>query len=183
MRSFPMRVARFLPVAALLLGTACNDGVGPIPGTFTATVTGDLSLSLSGVAVFGTTSSGGIDGLLIQMIRGDPQASDFDVVGIARFGTERPAVGTHRIVSAFCNDCTTADFDAVFAMHRTDGSFAQFRSESGGTMTIEESSADRLVGSFTFYGIAFSTSDGIEADSVTVSGSFTAVAGDVSAIG
>jgi hypothetical protein len=165
-----------------IVAAGCGDGTGPGTGSFTATVTGDLPMSLSGVAVFGTTSSGGAEGLVIQLLRGDPQSSDFDVVAIARYGTARPGLGTHAIVSAYCTDCSAEDFDAVFAMHRTDGSFARFRSE-GGTLTIEESNPERLVGTFSFAGVAFSTSAGIEADTVTVSGSFTAVAGNVSPIG
>lgn len=154
---------------------ACGDGTGPAAGTFTATVSGDLSLSLSGEAVFAVDTVDGTPLFVIALIRGDPQSTDNDVIVIGRQNTARPSSGTYAIVSGFCTDCGADDFDAGLAIVRSDD-FGAYVSESG-TLTISSSSAERITGSATIVLSAFIEYQ--SAENLTIQLTFEAVPGEL----
>lgn len=173
-------VRRYLLMAAAAVAAACGgDGTGPDAGTFTATVTGDLSLTLTGEAVFGTQSdsSGSLFG--IGLVRGDANSFDTDIIVIGRGNTTRPGIGTYDIVSALCGNCTDDDFDAALAIVRPDDVGA-YLSESG-TLTITSSSAERIEGTATVTMTSFIQFQ--NAQTVTIELMFTAVPGALPSAG
>lgn len=172
-------VGRSIVLALALLAPACSDSGGPSDqGSFAATVTGDLSLSFTGRAVFGIATQGTQQGFLIALERQGSTEVDRDVVVLARFNTQRPAVGTYDIVSSSCNTCTDDDFDAGYVLYRPSGDFAFFASETG-TLTITESTAERIVGTLSFDAAWVLSSENITARDITITASLTAVPGQL----
>ena len=177
------RAVRFAALVLALLLPACSDSGGPSnQGSFSATVTGDLSLAFTGRAVFGVATQGTQQGFLIALERQGSTQVDRDVVVLARFNTQRPAAGTYAIVSSSCNTCTDDDFDAGYVLYRPSGDFGFFASETG-TLTITESTAERIVGTLSFDAVWVLSSDNITARDITVSASFTAVPGQLPEVG
>jgi hypothetical protein len=154
---------------------ACGDGTGPEPGTFSATVSGDLSLTLSGEAVFAADTIEGNALFAIALIRGDVGTTDNDIILIGRETLARPGSGAYPIVSGFCTDCSADDFDAALAIVRADD-LGAYVSESG-TLTISSSSADRIVGSGTMTLTAFISFQ--DAQDIAIELSFEAVPGEL----
>ena len=176
-------VVRTIALALALLVPACSDSGGPSDqGSFAATITGDLTLSFSGRAVFGIATQGTEQGFLIALERRGSTQVDRDVVVLARFNTQRPAAGTYTIVPSSCNTCTDDDFDAGYVLYRPSGDFAFFASEAG-TLTITESTAERIVGTLSFDAVWVLSSDNITARDIAISASFTAVPGQLPEVG
>jgi hypothetical protein len=177
------RAVRVVTLALALLLPACSDSGGPAgQGSFSATVTGDLTNSFTGRAVFGIATQGANQGFAIALERQGATQVDRDVVILARFNTQRPGIGTYSIVSSACDTCTDDDFDAGYVLYRPSGDFAFFASESG-TLTITESSADRIVGTLNFDATWILSSDNITARDIAITASFTAVPGQLPTVG
>jgi hypothetical protein len=175
-----------LLAAVGLAAPACGDDTtGPngngsgIPGTFQASVTGDLTLSLSGGAVFGTLTEGGSSGFAIALVRGVLGQSNSDVAYIGRDNNTAPAAGDYPIHSATCGSCTADDFTGAYLHQVSLAEFGAFVSDTG-AFTITSASADTLRGTFAF-SASLLIGSGVSADSVRLEGSFTAVAGQVPA--
>jgi hypothetical protein len=152
-----------LILAGALLGcfqdTSGLDG----GGTFTATVTGDVSASFQGVALFATEPGFAFS---LVLTNGD----NTHAVAFARNQSSRPAVGQHGIVAT--EEAAQAAFLAGYA--RQAEPQAQFVS-TGGTMQITSSGSRRLVGTFTFDAVGALVSDPGTELRVTVSGTFDAL--------
>ena len=177
------RVAYPFAIALALLVPACSDSGSPSgQGSFSATVAGDLTLSFTGCAVFAIATQGANQGFAIALERQGSSQVDRDVVLLARFNTQRPGVGTYSIVSSSCNTCTDDDFDAGYVLYRPSGDYAFFASESG-TLTITESTAQRVVGTLTFAATWLASSPNITARDITIMASFTAVPGTLPNVG
>ncbi|MBE0594770.1 MAG: hypothetical protein IH616_20485 [Gemmatimonadales bacterium] len=177
------RVVYPFAIALALLLPACSDSGSPSgQGSFSATVTGDLTLSFTGRAVFAIATQGANQGFAIALERQGATQVDRDVVVLARFNTQRPGVGNYSIVSNSCNTCTDDDFDAGYVLYRPSGDFGFFASESG-TLTITESTAERVVGTLTFDASWVLSSDNITARDITITASFTAVPGTLPDVG
>jgi hypothetical protein len=176
-----------LLVAVGLAAPACGDDdpAGPngnesgIPGTFQASVTGDLTLSLSGGAVFGTLTEGGSSAFAIALVRGVLGQDNSDVAYIGRDNTAAPAAGSYPIHSATCGSCTADDFTGAYLHQVSLAEIGAFVSDTG-AFTITSASADTLRGTFDF-SASLAIGIGVTADSVRLQGSFTAVAGQVPA--
>ncbi len=162
------RVKRGATVLRLVLCAAiagCGDGTGPSDdtepvtgssGSFQATVSGDLALSLSGSAVFGVQTQQGQRAFAIGLIKGDPGSNDSDLIVIARNNTSTPVPGTYTIVSGSCTTCTENDFACGFIHQVTSLDFGIYLSESG-SLTLESVSSELLKGFFTFTATDFLT--------------------------
>jgi hypothetical protein len=169
-----VRRRTLLAAATVAIVAGCGgDGTGPNTGTFTATVTGDLSMTLTGEAVFGTQTDSTGTSFGVALIRGDPNSFNSDIIVIGRANEARPASGTYDIVATPCGTCTEDDFDAALAIVRP-SDFGAYLSESG-TLTITSSTADRLEGSATVTMSAFFQFQG--AQTVTIELTFSAVPG------
>ena len=96
-----MRVIHIVPIliGVVTSPVACggDDPTGPGSGSFTATVSGGVSASLSGNAVFGVGLSVGRDtGWSIWLLEGN-FFSDYDFIRIDRSSSTAPGVGTFTI--------------------------------------------------------------------------------------
>jgi hypothetical protein len=172
----PHRARSITLLGALLFGgiSACGEGTGPaVQGSFSATLSGDRTGTLSGTAVFGVESVGGSTGFVIGLERGSVASLDVDVILFGRFNTQRPTAGTYNVVVAGCQTCDPNDFDAGYVFQRPNGDSGFFGSESG-TITVNTSTADTVAGSSTFTVTELGQGGG----TVTIQLSFTAVPGD-----
>ncbi len=166
-----------LTVMAVAMVAACGgEPTAPRPqGSFQASVTGDLSLSLSGEAVFGTQEE---SGFIIAMERGNVGGSNADLVMIGRDSPDRPAPGTYDIVDAACGSCTAEDFSGLYLHQLTVLDLGLYLSGSG-TLIIDTSTDDRVTGSFSFTATAFILSGDVTAEDVALEGTFAAVPGTI----
>ncbi len=169
--------------AVIVLLAACGESTGPgddstAQGSFQATVSGDLSLSLSGLAVFGTQVEGGDTGFVIALMDGLLGQDNSDIVFIGRDNPTAPGTGTFPIEPGLCPTCTEDDFSGAYVHQETQVDVGTYLSESG-SFTISAASADTLRGEFDFTATAFLLFGNVTAESVQLTGSFTAVAGQV----
>jgi hypothetical protein len=152
-----------LILAGALLGcfqdTTGMDG----GGSFTATVTGDITANFQGVALFATEP-----GFAFALVLTSPDNTH--AVAFARNQSSRPAVGQHGIVAT--EEAAEAAFLANYA--RQNEPQAHFVS-TGGTMQITSSGTRRLVGTFTFDAVGVRPSDPETELRITVSGTFDAL--------
>jgi len=167
------RVARILAVTLAAAALACGDSTTPVnQGSFTASITGDLTASLTGRAVFGVATQGTNQGFVIALERQGSSQLDRDVIVTGRLNTQRPGEGTYPIVSC-SGGCDADEFDAGYVFYRTSGDSGLFISESG-TLTITASSTDTIAGT-----MSFSATSLTGLDQITVTASFTAVPGSL----
>jgi len=170
-------------VAAIsLLGFGCKDSSGPEDAGFTATISGDMDRSVSGEAIFGVSSEGGVDRWMIFMVDGVFLGLDFDMIGFSREASRTPIpVGTHTISTATSNTLDDEDITAAYMTSLDHGaSFGVFTSVSG-TLTIASANSDRVTGSFAFtstrqlgYGDSI-----VGVEDLSMSGTFIAEAGNI----
>ncbi len=166
-----------LTVMAVAMVAACGgDTTEPGPqGSFQASVTGDLTLSLSGEAVFGTQEG---SGFIIAMERGNVGGSSADLVTIGRDSPDRPAPGTYEIVDAACGSCTAEDFSGLYLHQLTVLDLGLYLTGSG-TFTIDTSTEERVTGSFSFTATRLFNSGDVTAEDVALEGTFSAVPGSI----
>jgi len=171
----PRRLA--LTVIAVATVAACGgDPAEPGPqGSFQASVTGDLSLSLSGGAVFGHQEGGGF---VIAMEQGNVGGSSAELVMIGRDSPVQPAAGTYEMVSGTCLDCTPEDFSGLYLHQITVLDLGLYVSVSG-TLSIDTSTAERVTGSFSFTATSFILSGDVTAEDLALEGTFSAVPGTI----
>ena len=149
-----------------------DDATEPGSASFTATVSGDVSASLSGDAVFGVgLSTGSNTGWSIWLLEGS-FFSDYDFIRIDRSSSTAPGVGTFTIIGS--SGAGPDDFVAEYE-HALDVAgnieITGYTSVSG-SLTITSATADRIVGSF-----SFTASGPGPGRTVTVQGSFNAKPG------
>ncbi|MFC1639876.1 hypothetical protein ACFL3B_03825 [Gemmatimonadota bacterium] len=174
-----------LVVAVALAVGGCKDSTGPSDANFTATITGDLELELEGEAIFGVTTSGGIDRWMIFLTAGqfmvDP---DWDMIGISREASGTSiGVGTHTIVDAADDDLEAEDVAAAYMLGRHNGgSLGVFGSVSG-TLTITAATSNVVTGNFSFSATMHAAvgDDARDLRDLMVTGSFTAEPGTIPA--
>jgi len=164
-------------LGVILSGDACGkSSTAPETGSFEATVSGDLSVTLSGTAIFGVGDYGAGDQWMVYMP--ETTAAAFEVISIGpNESAMRLSAGTHEIVEA-----TTAENGEVVGVYLTFSADATaVFGSAAGTMTIAESSADVVRGNFTFTAVELAPDLTIDPDGrqVTVSGEFVAIPGSV----
>lgn len=134
-------------------------------GNANVTISGDVSGSFSGSAIFGADAE---DGTGFTIVLFDQTITTLATGQFVAMGTdgERPSPGQY-------------DFEAASGVSFGGGYFSSDGSTTGtivsaqsGTLTITSSSSDQVSGNFTFTGQAIS--NGGVAGTATVSGSFTA---------
>lgn len=166
-----------LTVMAVAMVAACGGSTtepGP-QGSFQASVTGDLTLSLSGEAVFGTQEE---SGFIIAMEQGTVGGSSADFVMIGRDSPDRPAPGTYEIVSGTCTTCTSEDFAGLYLHQITVLDLGLYWSLTG-SFTIDTSTEERVAGSFSFTATFRILLGDVTAEDVVLEGTFSAVPGTI----
>lgn len=179
------RDARALTVATVTALTlvACggdDDGVGPDPGeepvgSFSATISGDVSASLSGEALHGETvidDETGDQGWVAVM--GFQETETTSAIMLVRLAG-RPGPGTYSLDDLTSGEGLDASEWGAFVVVATGGQSIAFSGFSTtGTVTITSSSADHVEGSFTIQATGFASGSQTEL-SVTAQGEFEAV--------
>ena len=135
--------------AASLLAFGCGES-GPEEGNFEATISGDMEVSISGNAIFGVSSEGGVERWMIFLLNGVFLGFDYDMIGFSREASATPIpVGTHTIVDAAADSLDDEDIGSAYMMERHNGSLGVYSSVSG-TLTITSASAEEVTGNFSF---------------------------------
>jgi hypothetical protein len=177
------RTQHQLVTAALgivFLTGACGSGsTAPEVGSFEATVSGDLTTTLAGSAIFGMWDVGTGGQWMIYMP--ETTAAAFQVVAIGPEGSvARLQTGTYDIVEA----TTAGEGEVVGVFLSFSGTVTEIFGSADGTLTISESNDDGVRGTFEFTAVELDSDGTIKPDGrqVTVSGEFVAIAGTVPSI-
>jgi hypothetical protein len=149
---------RAFALTTLVLLTACGGGDGPTPpkpqsGSFTATVTGAASKTLSGQAGFLVTTN------LFSIALNNNAGGSIQFSRLAGV----PAEGTYQL------DANAPQNSGAFVAIYSGGGQENYVSTTG-SLTVTSSSADRIRGTFSFTGAGGTSGSA----SVTVTGSFDA---------
>ncbi|MDX1674129.1 MAG: hypothetical protein R3314_04925 [Longimicrobiales bacterium] len=175
------KLYRLVPVLALMAMTAC-DGTTTTEedrlGTFNMTISGDISATLEGDAVWGETTDPDTNETVWLLWMATPEeATDDYFLWIARMGS-RPGSGSYAI-----QNIQTESFDpgeiGAFLSGTPSGTSISMLSISG-TLTVSSSSGDNMTGTFSIDldGQIFSNNQATDAVA-TVTGSFDAPNGVV----
>ncbi len=171
-------------ISLTVMFVACSSSEGTfIPplgqGSCAASVVGEgISENVAGSAVFGyQTGAEGLTQWVFFLWDGNYYGDSFDIITLFRTNLTIPAPGTYEIQDASEDPETENDFLAGWVFS-SPSAFATFLSVTG-TITITSSSDEQVSGTFEFSGAQREGAFGVTADSVMVSGSFTAVPGDV----
>jgi hypothetical protein len=160
-------------LAAAVVGACSDDSdpIGPRPGgIYTAAVTGGVTASLTGSALFGADMND--DGDMIFAIALGDSTSDHVVI-LARKGTTRPVPGTYTLVNAL--DSGAVDGWTALHIVGNGDELAEMFLGTSGELVITESSADRLKGTFGYAGRGIpGTVPSAEPVTITVQGTFDA---------
>lgn len=159
---------------------ACNgDGVGPNgddTGSFTASVSGDVTATLEGQAIFGEFTQEGETGWAVWLVS-DAAAADDYVAWFIRAGT-RPEGGTYTLADVQNTSLQAGDIGAF--MTGTNDQVTVSMSSTGGTFTVSSSSSDRVQGTFTVQATGFIVTGSRSVEgTVTITGEFDATQGTV----
>ena len=158
-----MRSIRMLGLALIgtvaVAGCGSDDGdrgFGPgNQGSMSATVTGDVTATLSGIAAFSVYDDGGTDVFELLLMSGS-LVDATHVIAFSREGS-RPANGTYPIGDAAGNMYGTFYIDAT-------GATFIF---TGGSVTITSSGAGGVSGTFTVQGVD------VDLNTVSITGTFS----------
>jgi hypothetical protein len=167
----PMRFPLLCPIAGLTLLT---PGMAPTrEATHAAAVSGALTATLAGSAGFGpvrqTRTALGASFSLELGTR-----SERGAVVFGRVNGERPGVGTYRVTPLGPGAEGPNDFHAVVALGSVELPVGVFHGVSG-SVTITQSSENRIVGRYELTAVGFLASDPeVENREITVRGGFSA---------
>jgi hypothetical protein len=173
-------IAPIAAAAMLLAACSGSDSTGPAQGgSYSASVSGDLTATLSGPAHFGSDNSNGET--IFAVVLGSNTSAH--LVVLASSGATRPPAGTYDVVGLF--DGEGADgWSALHMVGQGNQLVGSFLGVSG-TVTITESNTQRVRGTFEYAAEGFigGPNQNDEA-SISVTGEFDAkpaTAGSLSA--
>ena len=172
-----------LAIPAALLLAACGGGDGatgpnenPGPGqngTFSGTIAGGLSKSVTGEAVFGTSAA---EGGFALMLGDDNDGFVFgrEVAGI-------PGTGTYEMWDLTDDETEEEEMpetaiSGVFGL--TNGGTSHLCYTTGGTITITTSTSTRLAGNLNVTATCYNAASGAPTN-ITLTGQFNGVGGQV----
>ncbi len=178
-RLLALSMALVLPFAV----TACgDDSTGPDDqgtGTFSATVSGDVSDNFSGEAFFGegTDPDTGETGWILWLTTSESETTG-KAVYFVREGS-RPGTGTHSLANMENDELQPGVIGAMMIDYESE-SFSGVFVSTGGSLVLNESGNDRMKGSFTIQATGFTVEAGAPVEaSVTITGQFDGIGGDV----
>jgi hypothetical protein len=176
-----MQLRTLLALAGLTIAaTACGgdknsmgpDGDGPGASAYSATITGDVSRSLSGQAAFAVDNEDEDVGFGMAMARENAT----DGIFVMRRSPGVLAVGQHTVAdqSAVEDESEIPANHLAVDVFLNEAGLSLFCVSTGGTLTVTSSSASRLKGSFQ---VTAACQDllGEELSEITVTGTFDAV--------
>lgn len=176
-------VRRYAMVAAVAVLAACSDdesgtgpGGSPAMGSFTATMAGDISGSLSGLSAFASASSGESQGFVFAMQDSVANSTAVAALLFVKQSPERPGVGVHEVV-AFDAEEAGAKF-GLFGAVVDAGGGEWLCTASEGTISVTSSSPQRIRGSFNVAAECMGMGSD-ETQVLTLSGSFDSRVGTV----
>lgn len=150
-------------LAAMLTGA-------PQASTHSGRVEGAVQATLAGQAVFGPIR--GADNASFSLELG--AYSDNGAVVFSRVSGERPRAGTYKVVAFAPGEERPGEFHAMVTLGSVAAPLGAFRAVSG-TVTILQSSADKIVGRYEVKAVGFMASDPEnEGREITVRGGFSA---------
>jgi hypothetical protein len=142
------------------------------PAAHHATVEGALSATLAGEAVFGPVRGAGSGTASFSLELGT--YSDKGAVVFSRVSGERPAAGVYDISTFETGEEGSNDFHALVSLGTVAQPLGVFRAVTG-TVTITQSSAERIVGHYEIRAVGFLAADAENEDrEITVRGGFNA---------
>lgn len=161
-------------LAGVLAACGSSDKVtAPVAsGTYTATVSGAVTGQLSGRALFGT-DAGASGQPIFGVLLGD--AASPHAVLLYRSGNTQPAAGTYALQDSFTGQPAAGTWTALHMVDQGSGNVLAFFATSG-SMTITQSSATRLSGTFNYVGKGYVSGGDTIPEAVTVTGNFDATA-------
>lgn len=138
---------------------------------FEATTHGAVAAAPRGAAEFGTVENGGSPLFSISL----GAYSEQGAVLLTRRGEGRPAPGVYRLSDSWSE--TSSDFHGLVITGSPSRPSGVFRAERG-SVTITESSDERITGTFELHGVGFlASAPEDESKELVVAGSFSATAG------
>ncbi|TVR12819.1 MAG: hypothetical protein EA391_14780 [Balneolaceae bacterium] len=155
-----MKKLHYFSISILLAFTLtfCSDDVSTGPdlddlGNVEFSVTGDIEANVEGIAQFGSVG----DGTSWEISFTDRGAQTFSLVisKIDTEGTEQPSPGVYEIGSSPIAD---DEFMSVYTDLQSEAAggteYSTKHGDTGGTLEINESSADQVSGTFSFTAVA-----------------------------
>lgn len=177
-----------LIASCALVGLACDNLLTDLiegPGTFTATVTGDVTSEFSGRAVFGDVElSGGGTAFAVALISSDTvDGEPSDLIVFLDEGERDIGEGTNALLEyrAWSDTTEFGTLRPPFAIYvnpnEPDVGLTAY--SEGGEIELSEASTDRFAGSFDFPAqMLLITSTSTDTIAVQATGSFDAIPGD-----
>jgi hypothetical protein len=142
------------------------------PAAHRAIVTGALSADLAGKAVFGPVRGAGAAPGSFSLELGTYSARG--AVIFSRISSERPQVGVYDISTFGSANAGIGDFHVLVSLGSVEHPLGVFRAVTG-TVTISQSSPDRIVGHYEVRAVGFLAADADNEDrEITVRGGFSA---------
>lgn len=181
-----MKKIKTTKLLSILLGlmiglVACSDddddqepNYDADPGTFTMTISGEMSQTLTGNAVFVTSTDPDTGEMVFAM----SMASDSSVVLFAKRG-DRPSTGSYSVWNMEDGEFDDGDIpiDQFYIWLSIQDDPMIYIFSRSGTVQINGSNAERVYGTFTYQGEGFTLNDPEDTFTVTASGAFHATAG------
>lgn len=180
------RLMTFTAVLAFPLTLAAcggGDSTGPdnggTAGSFSVSISGDITDSFDGQAFFGeaTDPETSETGWVLWLTSTEAQTTG-KAVYFVRQGS-RPGTGTHSLANLDDDSLDQGQIGALIFDH-TSGSFPVSLFATGGSLVVTNSASSGMSGSFTMQatGVVFDGDEPSEVD-VTVTGEFNAIGGNV----
>jgi hypothetical protein len=160
--------------AVLMIGCGKDDSPsGPEDGgSFTVTISGDISRQFSGFAWFWSGTAEGQQGFVLWFLTDDENTETGDMLWFAREGTTRPGTGT--LVIGDFDDVDENGWNPEHVFSWYSGDNVTMWSVSG-SMSVTASSANRFAGSFQYTAVGYTHDDSENEKTVTISGNFDAI--------
>lgn len=170
-------------LSVVLAACGGGDSTGPdnggTTGSFSVSISGDLTDSFDGQAFFGeaTDPETSETGWVLWLTSTEAQTTG-QAVYFVRQGS-RPGTGTHSLANLDDDSLDQGQIGAL-VFDYTSGSFPVSLFATSGSLTVTSSSSSGMSGSFTMQatGVVFDGDEPSEVD-VTVSGEFSALGGNV----
>lgn len=154
----------------LPLGLAAMMSTTPRTSTHEGRIDGALQTTLAGQAVFGPVRGGAGASFSLEL----GAYSDNGAVVFSRVSTERPRTGTYAVVPFGPGEEGPGELHAMISLGSVAAPLGAFRAVSG-TVTILQSTAEKIVGRYEVKAVGFLASDPENEDrEITVRGGFSA---------
>jgi hypothetical protein len=163
-----MRIRSACGLVALVVSLAACDlsTDAGTAGTFDAAITGDVTASMVGSAIFATSFTGAFD---LSMV----DSNQSQVLAVVRLNQEgRPGIGTYAIVPVPDEDDEAGP--GFVALYQRAGEPAGVFWADSGEVVITSSTGTRIQGSLSFDGVGYFSADTLTERSISLTANFEA---------